>query len=120
MSILRLKLPIRKVSDKQRKRLAELEKVNALVWERDSGRCVRCGSTRIAGVPFKSGSHHLFGRNTRPNFFLRPDLMALLCIECHNNFSNTVMVTIELLNLLRNRYHYEYADPELQWYLKSV
>ena len=112
-------MSIKRVSEKQRKRLAELEKVNRLIWKRDGGKCISCQSTDIVGEPFRTGSHHVFSRNAYPQFYLDPRFLCLLCRREHGDEANTVKERKRLLKILQEKYNYEYPEPELQWYLEE-
>ena len=94
----------------------KLELVNALVWRRDNCKCAVCGSTKIVGVPFKSGAHHVFGRNARPDLRLVGKYLALLCEADHRDNANTKPFQAKLLKILRDKYGYSYEnEPEAQW-----
>jgi nitrate reductase cytochrome c-type subunit len=93
----------------------ELEKLNDVIWKRDSGRCIRCHSSRIVGTPMVSGAHHIKGRGAWSSEMLLEKNLCLLCVSCHQN-ANTETMIRELLHKMKELYDYDYSEIPYRGY----
>jgi hypothetical protein len=105
----------------QQKRRVEFEKelrdLNRLVWKRDGGRCIKCGSTDINGTPFSSGAHHCLSRGAHPEIALDIRNLCLLCRKCHGDDANTEPVVREILHKMKKLpQKYDYSQPPYRGY----
>ena len=111
------KLPIRRVSEKQKAKSVLLREVNRTAWLRDKN-CIVCHSTDIFGEPFSSGGHHLLSRGIAPKEYLSEKNILLLCIRHHNSDADTIPVRRKLITLMaKNHPEYDYNVQPYQWYL---
>ena len=102
-------------AEKNKAKADELRRLNRLVWERDSGQCVVCGSGRIFGVRGQTGAHHILSRNAHPAQRLDVKNLVLLCHQCHEN-ANTEAMVRKLFATLAERHKYDYSDLPYRYY----
>ena len=95
----------------------ELEKLNALVWERDGGQCIICGSGRIYGKRGKSGANHILSRGAHPELALDIRDLDLLCVDCHAVANTEEMVRKQFK--IMQRYGYDYSELPYRYYVEE-
>jgi 5-methylcytosine-specific restriction endonuclease McrA len=74
----------------------------SVVWNREDGRCQRCGSSGLGMNRRSMHYHHILSFSTEPELRCDPDNLALLCQSCHRFVHSRDNVDHEYLSRSRN------------------
>lgn len=94
---------MKRISNKRAKALAISSKTKAIVYERDNGLCVVCGS--YEGLP---EAHYI--RRSRGGLGIEKNIVTL-CRRCHDNFDfGTISERQQLDDVIRQHLQSKYDD----------